>query len=74
MDNQEHQKYIEYLNDLIKKTVVGLKPLEEKRDKSRAKDRLQTSAKALLKHDLTLEGDNWGWMSTPVIKCWKTPI
>ena len=66
MDNQERKKHIEYLNDLIKKTVVGLKPLEEKRDKSRAKDRLQTSAKALLKHDLTLEGDNWGWIPKSV--------
>lgn len=66
MDNQKRKKHIEYLNDLIKKTVVGLKPLEEKRDKSRAKDRLQTSAKALLKHDLTLEGDNWGWIPKSV--------
>lgn len=66
MDNQERQKLIEYLNGLIKKTVVGLKPLEEKRDKSKAKDRLQASAKALLKHDLTLEGDNWGWIPKSV--------
>lgn len=66
MDNQERQKRIEYLNGLIKKTVVGLKPLEEKRDKSIAKDRLQASAKALLKHDLTLEGDNWGWIPKSV--------
>lgn len=68
MNNQECKKHIEYLNDLIKKTVVGLKPLEEKRDKSRAKDRLQTSAKALLKHDLTLEGDNWGWIPKSVFE------
>ncbi len=66
MDNQERQKHIEYLNGLIKKTVVGLKPLEEKRDKSKAKGRLLTSAKALLKHDLTLEGDNWGWIPKSV--------
>lgn len=66
MDNQERQKRIEYLNGLIKKTVVGLKPLEEKRDKSIAKDRLQASAKALLKHDLTLEGDSWGWIPKSV--------
>lgn len=63
MDNQKH---IEYLNGFIKKTVVGLKPLEEKRDKSKAKGRLRTSAKALLKHDLTLEGDNWGWIPKSV--------
>ena len=50
-DLVNNQERIEYLNDLIKKTVVDLKTLEEKRDKSKAKDRLQTSAKALLKHD-----------------------
>lgn len=66
MDNQERQKHIEYLNGLIKKTVVGLKLAEEKRDKSTAQDRLQTSAKALLKHDLMLEGDNWGWIPKSV--------
>lgn len=66
MNNQERQERIEYLNDLIKTTVVGLKRLEEKRDKSKAKDRLQTSAKALLKHNLTLEGDNWGWIPKSV--------
>lgn len=66
MDNQERQKRIEYLNGFIKKTVVGLKPLEEKRDKSKAKGRLRTSAKALLKHDLTLEGDSWGWIPKSV--------
>lgn len=66
MDNQERKKHIEHLNELIKKTVVGLKPLEEKRDKSTAKDRLQASAKALLKHDLTLEGDSWGWIPKSV--------
>ena len=66
MNNQEREKHIEYLSGLIKKTIVGLKPLEEKRDKSKAKDRLQASAKALLKHDLTLEGDSWGWIPKSV--------
>ena len=66
VNNQERQERIEYLNNLIKKTVVDLKTLEEKRDKSKAKDRLQTSAKALLKHDLTLKGDNWGWIPKSV--------
>lgn len=60
------QEQTEYIEKLIKKTIINLKPLEEKRDKTIAKDRLQTSAKALMKHDLTLESDNWGWIPKSV--------
>ncbi|NMV51864.1 hypothetical protein FOL85_01680 [Lactobacillus reuteri] len=66
MDNQERQKHIECLNGLIKKTVVGLKLVEEKRDKSTAKDRLQASLTAF---SLAVRQE-----SKVSIKLWLSPI
>lgn len=52
----------------IKETVRRLKPLEERRDKDQAIERLKATYQALKKHDTTKkEPGHWGWIPKSII-------
>lgn len=52
----------------IEETTRRLKPLEERRDKDQAIERLKATSQALKKHDTTKkEPGHWGWLPKSVI-------
>lgn len=67
LENQKNLSFDDF-NEGIKETIKRLKPLEERRDKEQANDRLKATSQALKKHDTSKkEPGQWGWIPKSII-------
>lgn len=69
-DFLERQKNLSFDNfdKAIKETIRRIKPLEERRDKEQASERLKATSQALNKHDTSKkEPGQWGWIPKSII-------
>lgn len=69
-DFLERQKNLSFDNfdKAIEETIRRIKPLEERRDKDQAIERLKATSQALKKHDTTeKDPGHWGWLPKSII-------
>lgn len=67
LENQKNLSFDDF-NEGIKETIKRLKPLEMRRDKEQAIERVEATSQALKKHDTSKkEPGQWGWIPKSII-------